>query len=363
MPKQRERSVMMRTIQTAARTHRAQHLVFGAGGTRAFLNGSGAMFACFVAGFFEWESIGGVSGGSIPALLTSAGVHPREIVRHAVNTDFTDLLEQHDTFGNMLKQRFLRRRSAGRLLRHGIVRSHGLGTYLESVVGGEWPDRFWTMAVAGKRVLLFTKDGVFLYRKGRCRRLTTGPAPISLAIRASCAVPGIIEAVEYEGHVLFDGALSRYGACPTEMATKHFGAEVDDIVAVDLVRRSGNRRDRWMETLARLLSGTLRQRPNLPLLSRAGTKIVTDMETFNSLDFDISTELKQRAVLAGFRTTCQELHLTGKMDQHKYSDMISHSESWELFERLLASTEVVHQPVPTPAEEKPRRRWYYLWLR
>jgi predicted acylesterase/phospholipase RssA len=361
----------MRAMTKPARNHRAwqphsnkQHLVFGAGGTRAFLNGAGAMFACHLAGSYDWESIGGVSGGSIPALLTAGGVHPREIVRHAVSTDFTDLLEQHDTFSNMLKQRFLRRRSAGRLLRHGIVRSAGLGAYLESVVP-EWPDKFWTMAVAGKRILLFTKNGVFVYRKGRAlRQITKEPAPVSLAIRASCAVPGIIEAVEFEGHVLFDGALSTYGACPTEMAITHFGAEADDIVAVDLVRRSGNRRDRFVEMLARALSGTLRQRPRLPFVTDAGMIVRTDMETFNSLDFDITTELKQRAVLAGFRTTCQELWLSGKMNEHQYNDALAHSETWELFEELLAASEVVHQDVPTPdVEPKQRRRWYYLWLR
>lgn len=352
----------MRTIQTAA-PHRARHLVFGAGGTRAFLNGAGSMFACHLAGQFEWESIGGVSGGSIPALLTAAGIHPREIVRHAVNTDFSELLEQHDTFKNMLLQRFMRRRSKRRMLRQGIVRSVGLGAHLEEVVP-EWPDRFWTMAVAGKRILLFTKNGVFEYHKGKCRQITTEPAPISVAIRASCAVPGIIEAVEYLGHVLFDGALSRYGACPTEMALQHFGAQVDDIMAVDLVRRSGTRRDRFVEMLARALSGTLRQRPRLPFVMNAGTIVRTDMETFDSLDFTITEEQKQRAVLAGFRTTCQELWLRGKMTEHQYSDALAQSEDWDKFEQLLAATEVVHQPVPTPVEEpKRRRRWYFLWLR
>jgi predicted acylesterase/phospholipase RssA len=354
----------MRAMSKPARTHRARHLVFGAGGTRAFLNGAGAMFACYLAGAYSWESIGGVSGGSIPALLTAGGIHPREIVRHSVNTDFSELLEQHDTFGNMLKQRFLRRRSAGRLLRHGIVRSAGLGAYLESVVP-EWPDKFWTMAVAGKRILLFTKNGVFVYRKGRAlRQITTCPAPISLAIRASCAVPGIIEAVEFQDHVLFDGALSTYGACPTEMAINHFGAKSDDIVAVDLVRRSGSRRDRFVEMLARGLSGTLRQRPRLPFVTNAGLIVRTDMEDFPSLDFNITTELKRRAVLAGFRATCQELWLSGTMDEHQYNDALAHSEAWESFEKLLAATEVVHTDVPVQeAAPKRPRRWYYLWMR
>lgn len=349
----------MRTLHKAA--HHARHLVFGAGGTRAFLNGAGSTFACYLAGIYNWTSIGGVSGGSIPALLAAGGVHPREIVRHAVNTDFSDLLVQHDTFGNMLKQRLFRRKSAGRLLRHGIVRSEGLGNYLERIVP-EWPDKFWTMAVAGKRILLFTKQGVFVYRRGRCHQLTTEPAPISLAIRASCAVPGIIEAVEYKNHVLFDGALTKYGHCPTEMAMQHFGAEVDDIIGVDLVRHSGNRRERFLETLARALSGTLRQRPQLPF-ARAGMLVRTDMEDFPSLDFTIPTELKQRAVLAGFRAACHELFLSGTIDATRLHELYSQSEEWSAFELLLKSTEEVEHPEPVGAPTPYPRRWWQFWRR
>jgi hypothetical protein len=356
----------MRTLHKAARTHRARHLVFGSGGTRAFLNGAGSMFACHLAGVDNWASIGGVSGGSIPALLLAGGVHPREIVWHAVNTDFSDLLEQHDTIGNMVKQRFLFRRSSGRLLRHGIVRSGGLGAHLESVVP-HWPDKFWTMAVNGRRQFLFTKDGVFLYRKGKVvKKISDKPAPVGLAIRASCAVPGIIEAVEYEGHVLFDGALSHYGECPTEMASRHFGAQIEEILAVDLMRQRRPRKERMIENLARALSGTLRQRPKLPFVdgTQAGLVVRTDMEDFPSLDFSIGAELKQRAVLAGFRSTCTELWLKGLIGDHQYNDYMSQSDSWEAFEGLLSACDVVdHQPEPAPVQPKRRRRWYFLWLR
>lgn len=352
----------MRALHTAAR-HRARHLVFGAGGTRAFLNGAGSMFACYLAGVNTWDSIGGVSGGSIPALLTAGGVHPREIVRHAVNTDFSELLVQHDSFGNMVKQRLFGRKTARRLLRNGIVKSEGLGSYLETVVP-EWPEKFWTMAVAGKNILLFTKQGVFLYRRGRRRQLTHTPPPISLAIRASCAVPGIIEAIQYGDHVLFDGALTKYGHCPTEMAMMHFGAEIDDIVAVDLVRHRGSRQERVLETLARLLSGTLRQRPRLPI-PRAGLLVRTNMDDFPSLDFSVATEQKQSAILAGFRTACNELFVSEQIDQQQLHDLLSQSEDWSAFELLLKSTEEKAEVV-TPVEEPVvvhRRRWWQFWRR
>lgn len=354
---------MMRHLSKSAAPHRARHLVFGSGGTRAFLNGAGATFACNLAGISNWQSIGGVSGGSIPALLVAAGVPPHEIVRHAVATDFTELLKQTDTFQNMVRRRLFRR--GPQRLRHGIVNSEGLGSHLERHVQ-VWPEKFWTMAVAGRRQYVFTADGVFVYRRGKCHRISDKPAPIGLAIRASCAVPGIIEAIEFMGHVLFDGALSRYGACPTEMAKHHFGAEIDDIIAVDLVRRAGTRRDRFIEMIARTLSGTLRQKPSsTPFVPEAGVVIRTQMETFNSLDFTISTERKQSAVLAGFRETCKQLWSSGQLSDIRMASLLSRSEQWEQFEQLLDEG-VAPSEQPTLVEDDarpPRRKWYYLWLR
>lgn len=348
----------MRHSQIAAAPHRARHLVFGSGGTRAFLNAAGANFACHLAGIRTWETVGGVSGGSITALLVAAGIPANEIVRHAVAIDFSDLLSQTDTFGNMLRRRLIRR---DKRFRHGIVTSLGLGTHLESVVT-RWPRNFWTMAVSGKSQFVFTADGVFLYRKGRCRRLTAKPAPVGLAIRASCAVPGIIEAIEWQGHVLFDGALSRYGHCPTEMAAQHFGARTSEIVAVDLVRGQKTRSERFIELFARALSGTVRQRPST-FVPPAGLVVRTNMDAFPSLDFKISTDRKQHGVLAGFRTAVTELMNCGILSEQRASDLLARSETWAQFEQVLAESEQAptqSKPVPCPAR---RRRWYYLWLR
>ncbi len=351
----------MRSLIKTVATHRARHLVFGSGGTRAFLNGAGATFACHLAGVSNWSTVGGISGGSIPALLTASGMHPTEIVRHAVKTDFSELFKQTDTLGNMLRTRMFRRNR--RSMRHGIVSSLGLGTHLESVVSA-WPDKFWTMAVAGKSQFLFTANGVFLYRKGRCRRLSDKPAPISLAIRASCAVPGIIEAIDFDGQPLFDGALSRYGACPTGMANRHFGAQFNDIIAVDLVPRTKSRAERFVELLGRALSGTLRQKAPWPFIPRAGVVVRTQMESFYSLDFNIDLQRKQNGVIAGFRATCVELRNSGVLSDQQLSLMLARTITWESFEQLLGEEATrIAPPPPSEPPSRPHRRWYYLWLK
>jgi predicted acylesterase/phospholipase RssA len=354
---------MMLTLRKTAAPHRARHLVFGSGGTRAFLNGAGAIYACHLAGVTNWATVGGVSGGSIPALLAAAGIPPREIVRHSVNTDFTELLKQTDT----ITLRSVTRRLFGKAtprLRDGIVSSAGLGDHLEQVVQGRWPEKFWTMAVAGKRLYLFTADGVFLYHKGRCRQLTSTPAPIGLAIRASCAVPGIIESIEFLGVSLFDGALTRYGECPTEMASMHFGAKVEDIIAIDLHRRAGTRREQFVEMIARGLSGTLRQRPGSAYVPKGGLVVRTEMEKFHSLDFNLPVERKQSALLAGFRQTCMELSLSGQLSSEDLSLVLAKSQTWEDFEQFIEEREapVIEEPAPVEPPKR-RRRWYYLWLR
>src|SRR5207249_2880078 len=55
-----------------------------------------------------------------------------------------------------------------------------------------------------------------------------------LAIRATSAIPGIIDAVKWNGCYLFDGALSVDGRTPITPVKRHFGYNAERIVAVDV---------------------------------------------------------------------------------------------------------------------------------
>ena len=71
---------------------RKLHLVIGAGGTRAFLTGMGAVTALRLSGLQNWATIGGVSGGSIPALFMAAGLSPIDLIDRLLDIDFRNLL-------------------------------------------------------------------------------------------------------------------------------------------------------------------------------------------------------------------------------------------------------------------------------
>ena len=146
-----------------------RHLVIGAGGSRAFLTGIGAIVALKLGGLKEWSSIGGVSGGSIPALFMAHGLGLQELVEGLISLDFRNLMrscpsgkdamQEHalDAEGNAPAPNFV-----ARLLARGALHTDMLGQAVESVVP-EWPDNFWTMAMSQRSHVVFTKVGVFEY--------------------------------------------------------------------------------------------------------------------------------------------------------------------------------------------------------
>lgn len=214
------------------------HLVCGAGGTRAILGCTGAIFGLYAQGYQTWATIGGISGGAMPALLCAAEISPRQILRKSILTDFAALLLKKRHMFTVLRK-FLRQKKAERMPRTAIHCSKGLIKFLNELVP-VWPDKFWTMAIAdvpgkGRCQVLFTKAGVFVYKKdGSFEQIAFQPPPVGEAVAASCAIPGVIDHVEMHGMYLYDGMLSWDGRTPAAIVQKHFGAAYEDIVAVDV---------------------------------------------------------------------------------------------------------------------------------
>lgn len=287
------------------------HLVLGSGGTRAFLTGAGTILACEVAGVKSWKSIGGVSGGAIISALYAGGLNAAALLKEVIGYDFATLFRQTGSFYDMIRSRLPRRpkNMVRRAIRDGIMKSDGLGAIIDKHVSG-WPANFWTMAVSGKYQFLFTADGVFQIDGDQSMRISDVPAPLGLAIRASCAVPGIMEAIEFYGHHLFDGALSDWGDCPTGIARRHFQAPANKIVACDSSGGMTHQRRAWF-VLGRLISG--RFSPRLHAESRADEIfIVPRVEHLaDALQFSLSREQKEAAVLAGFSATVDRLARSG----------------------------------------------------
>lgn len=216
---------------------RKQHLLIGGGGTKSILAGVGAFCGLQSKGRNEWSSIGGISGGSIPAVFIADGMSPTELIRLSVRTDFNNLLASKRHLWKVLR-RYMSQKN-GKLPIKALMSSEPLGDFIDEMVP-QWPESFWTMAMAevkdyGRCQIVFTKDGVFLYSlEGDCVKLTNRPPSVGTAVRATCAIPGVIGAIEYEDMHLFDGMLTWDGACPVGVIGKHFNAEAPDITAVDV---------------------------------------------------------------------------------------------------------------------------------
>lgn len=313
------------------------HLVCGSGGTRAFLTGAGAILACDTAGVKKWDSIGGVSGGSIISALYAGGMSAPQLVEEVIGYDFATLFSKTGTLYGMIRSHLPRRPKTleRRAIREGIMKSDGLGAIIDQHVP-DWPENFWTMAVSGKYQILFTAQGVFQVHNGRTTRISDRPAPLGLAIRASCAVPGILESIEFLGRHLFDGALSDYGDCPIGIAKRHFMAPANKIVACD-VSGGMTRQRRALFALGRLISGRISQKLNVD--TRAGEIFIAPKVAHlgGSLEFTLTREQKEAAVLSGFSAAVDQLSSSGVLSGEKLTLCQEASKSYsDLFRLLIA---------------------------
>ncbi len=280
------------------------HLVCGSGGSRAILASGGAILGLHRAGFTNWRSIGGISGGSIPSLFLAHGYTPEELVKLSIEIDFSSLLTRRKNIILTFLAFLLKERLAQTRPRTSVLTSEKMSTFIEDRVP-VWPDNYWTMAVAGKTQLFFTKNGVFQYLKDGCtRQLSDKPAPLGLAVRASCAVPGIIGAVQYKGIYLFDGALSWDGQCPVGAVVRHYKTPPASVIACDIGDRQGGM-SQYANHIWRVLCGNNCVWPDdeqEPEFWKAqGTTLVTpSVNQFASLQFSLTEDQKWDAVRSGY---------------------------------------------------------------
>jgi hypothetical protein len=289
------------------------HLVCGSGGSRAILQGSGSILACHLAGLNNWRTLGGASGGSIPTLMLAGGVHPIKIVRHTIETDFSSLLARHGSLAQILIAYFMKDRYEKTRPRKGVFGSDPVGQFVETLVP-TWPANYWTVATHRDNQWLFTADGVFEYsRNGKLRVISTTPAPVGVAIRSTCAVPGIIDAVSWNGNYLFDGALGLDGRCPVRVPKRHYSARPESIVAVD-VGEDNNRQSRAIRLAWKVLCGgnCVPQSDKDSAVGAEGVVLIRPAPVeFRSLQFSLNADQKWQAVMSGFLGAISTLETAG----------------------------------------------------
>lgn len=306
-----------------------KHLLISSGGSRAILAGAGVILISDFAGINTWKSVGGISGGSLPSVMVAAGMDAKTTVMTALDIDFASLLNRR---GSMLKIFFaylMQSRYEKTRPRFGVLSSEQVGDFVEDIVAkysGEkkptknsgvipvWPRRYpyWTMANVGDDHLVFNSSGIHEIKKnGDYRLLNTEPAPLGAAVRGSCAVPGIIDAVPVviggKEYWLLDGALSAEGRTPTSVPEKFFGAKPEQIIICDVGdggnNPHGERKAKRAETLWRIICGKLcvPEYDPEPLDPEKGYVIVEPTITnFGSLQFTLTRDQKWEAVMSGF---------------------------------------------------------------
>lgn len=286
------------------------NLILGAGGSRAILASTGVAMACHLSGIKRWRTIGGVSGGSIPAIMLAAGVPLPEIVRQVVGIDFVSKLTPRVNLARVWWAFFVKNCLWKRQVGRGVLSSEKLGQFIESMVP-TWPDNFWTVAVAGKNFYLLAADGIYLLRPDRqMEKISDKPAPVSTAIRATCAVPGIIDGVEWNGELLLDGALTGE-SCPTRIAKDYLDAASGGIIACDVGEEdatAASREHLFFRVLRRLLCGECCDPvPFEPTHSDGVVLIQPPPAAIATLDLKLSADQKWRVIMSGFVSAVSKL--------------------------------------------------------
>lgn len=318
------------------------HLVCGSGGSRAILASAGFLYALHRAGLSDFRTIGGVSGGSIPSLMFAAGFDPGKVVELAIDIDFSSKLTRRTDIVRMFVAFLLRERLAQTRPRNGVLGSEKLEAFIDDLIP-EWPEKYWTMAVAGKTQVVFTSKGVFQYlHDGSMRQLSDKPGPLGLAVAASCAVPGIIEPKFWNNIYLFDGALSWDGQCPIGVVVRDMGAKPDHVMACDVGERDAGGLSEFVNDFWRFFCGRNCVWPEDerdPAIWAAQGSMVTmpRVTKFGSLQFTLTPDQKWDAVISGYAETISGLWKRGLIDHEKFQELGALASSRERFMRSCRS--------------------------
>lgn len=304
---------------------RAVNVVFGSGGSIATLAGVGAVVALRKSGL-NVLTIGGISGGSIPAFLMASNRDSVSIVSEVIDTDFISMVKPKVGVLRRLWALAMKFRHELKRTRAGVYTGEPMRAHMDKLAPS-WLPRLWIVACCDHGQVLFTDHGVFKYKgNGRKKMLDDKPASVGTAITASCAIPGLIDLVHYRGEYLFDGAMGFDGACPVAPVTRHFGHSQASVIAVD-VGEDSIKEAAWFKLWWRVACG--RGEVCGPLAGEhpdeSDGRIVVNprVEGFHGLKFVLSRAEKWQAVIAGFTTCVDRLEKAGLLDVGRDAELFA----------------------------------------
>lgn len=315
------------------------HLVLGAGGSKAILASTGAIAAFELSRFRNWRTIGGVSGGSIVASLYADGARAKELVWLAMNTDFSQLLKPNVGPLGRLWAYIRKYRNEAVLKEKGAFSAEPLQRLIDTSVTS-WPENLWLVAMDKQFAqVVISKDGSFRFDGTVKDGMVLGSEPPSVgtAVNASCAIPGIIDAVEIHGQPMFDGALGSEGACCIDVPQKLYGAKPGQIVALDVGEE--NVKNQWLLRMIWTLGCNINCAPfeGRHLSHEDGVVLIQPTITgFHGLKFLLDELDKWNAIIAGYRATIDALVMHGLVNRHEHPRAFA---LYDEFDRIPMETE------------------------
>lgn len=299
------------------------HVIFGAGGSKAILGATGAIAAFELCGLKSWRTIGGVSGGSVPGSLYAGGVPAAEILRLSVDSDFMKFLIPRTGVLLRLWAFLSKYRYEITMPPQGVFTAEPLRQYINAQVP-VWPTNFWTMVTTKEHEsLVLTAAGVhctWTSSGTRAQRAECG-VDIGTAVNASCAIPGIVDAVWHNERFLFDGAVGDSNSCPVDPPQMLFGATPQQIIAID-VEEEIVKKNWLLRTLWHIRCGGSCGpiESSHPSESDGYMVIEPKIRGFHALQFELSEADKWRAILAGFSAAIARLAKAGLIPTDKLAE-------------------------------------------
>jgi hypothetical protein len=267
-------------------------------------------------------------------MLLASGRHPKDVLQLVIETDFAAKLTPNRWLPGRLLALLMKYRYEKTLPPRGAYGWRKMQELIDSQCP-QWPKTFWTVAVCEHGQVVFTADGVMKYEKGGERRaISSPPLSVGLAVCATCAVPGIIDAVPFGGEHLFDGALSLDGQCPVEVVPRHFGHSLSQVIAFD-VEEDDIKNSRWLRFLWNIFcGGDCGNFDGKHPVEKDGLIVINpEISGFHALQFNLSRDVKWRAVLDGFKATVSRLATSGLVEADKLASAIELARKLEEIER------------------------------
>lgn len=310
------------------------HLVLGAGGSKAILAATGAIAAFELAGFNRFKTVGGISGGSVPAILYANKTKPKEIVYTALHSDFSNFMEPRVGMFRRIWALLRKYRYEITLPERGIYSPEPLKRFIDISVP-EWPKCFWTLCTDRQfNQVVLTADGAHRYLPEitQGENLLQEPLCTGTAVTTSCAIPGIIDAGKINDEAMFDGAMSHEGQCAILPPQRHFGAEPAKIIALD-VGEEDVKKNPLVKFLMRLtctISTCGPMEAPHPSEEEHGIILIEPrINRFHGLKFLLDDLDKWSAIVAGFNTAVETLQRHGLITRENAA------RAFELYDALV----------------------------